>query len=159
MSVFLFFDECAKLPRTCIKDCEENGKFPCGHRLHFPAQILGVDDYIRCMHFSDRQIILHCFHLIKSNDVMKIAAESGRFFIVTKDKNFLKDAQKNNKPSKRNHKTFPALGFGFNFVECDGSNIRILEVNCSFKADICGNPDDAYCAICRLNNLWHSGKI
>jgi hypothetical protein len=159
LSVFLFFDECVKPPTACAKGCEENDKLACKHRLDFTAEILGVDDYIRFMRFSDRQIILHCLSMIRGDNAMQIAAKSGKFFIVTRDKTFLKDAQKISGSPKRNHKNFPTLGFGPDLVECNGFKIKILEINCPSRSDICRDTDDTRCAICRLNNLWHADKI
>lgn len=137
--VVLFFDACMEKMQECGSNCRSNQAVLCRHRFNFNAQTIHTNGYIGFLRFSDFQIVLHCFYLIKKQKRFQQAAKNGRFFIITKDKKFLYDAEKVWREKKK-AKTSPRLRFDSSDVHWDQWRIRVLTVpskdGCDYEHDL-----------------------
>jgi len=94
LEAVLFFD--ANMPKIqkCHdnNDCRTKESILCEHRFNFSAHIFHTTR--RQTGFSDFQIVMYCFSSIQNKEQYARISESGRFFIITKDHDFLEDAEK-----------------------------------------------------------------
>lgn len=130
----LFFD--ANLPKVkeCSSNCRGKSRAICKHSFGFEATFLHTSHYADFLRFSDFQVILHCVFLILHNKKYHRVAENGGFFIVTKDRKFLKDAE-NVWKEKARPKTRPKLTFHFiddrnGSVAWNGFKIFVKVIDC-----------------------------
>lgn len=144
----LFFDACMPKISRCRDDCQNNKKIFCRHRFNFKTKIFHTNDYMDFTRFYDFQVILHCFYLIRNNKSCLRLAEKGRFFLITKDRTFLRDAEKEWK-DRIKAKTQPKLSFNPKSVSCGQYVIKIIEVDCkNFGTD---KHDDVECVVEEVN--------
>lgn len=149
--VILFFDACMEKMQACNAKCGDDQSVLCKHRFNFDAQALYTNGYIGFLRFSDFQVILHCFYLIKKRKMFQQAAKNGKFFIITKDKKFLYDAEKVWQEKKKAN-TNPNLGFNTDEVFWGSFKIRVHTISCkNYGVD---GHDDLICTIKDLNKIF-----
>lgn len=151
--IVILFDACAPKMEECISGrCESDSSVLCKHRFDFDFYILnGIfgQNYLSSVMLLDFQVILHFLYLIFQNRVPR--PKNSKFVIVTKDKKFLKSAQKEWQ-EKAKKKTWPRLNFGLDFV----SNEKIvIYVEC-VDSDPYGSDryDDRAAVIEQLNRRF-----
>ena len=107
----LFFDACMPRMDECFSGCKSDEKNLCKHRFNQNVDLIYHTAYMGYLEFSDYQVAKHCFYLINKSDLLKSLSRKKRFFIITKDKRFMQDAEKVYLARKKPNT--PALGFDF----------------------------------------------
>lgn len=152
LDLVLFLD--ANMPN--IQDCRSSrcladGRIFCKHRFHFEFKWFREEGLIHSVRLFDHQVILYCLGLMRKFSWVKNLAQKGRFVLITKDHNFLRDAQTEWK--KRTHyNTSPKLDFGKDRVTIGKLSIIIKTVLCP-KEDP-GGQEDFLRIIAELNFLF-----
>lgn len=151
VDMVVFFDANMPNMHKCSANCKPKKTQFCRHRFNFNAKVMYASEYIDFLRFYDFQIVLHCLYLIRKNVYYRNLAENGRFIIITKDRNFLRDAEKE-WVKKLKPKTKPKLEFSRNFVACGLWKIMIKVINCKNYGT--NGDHDLFCVIDELNKLW-----
>jgi hypothetical protein len=103
------------------------------------------------LEFSDYQVAKHCFYLINKHGYFRMLARNKRFFIATKDKKFVQDAEK--VYLARRKANTPALSFDIKhgIITSGQSEIIVHTVECGHGT---GSHSDLVCLIEELNKRF-----
>ncbi len=118
----LFFDACMPEMQECFPGCQDNTAVLCKHRFNFNPLIIYGNGKIPG--FPDFRVVLYFFRLIRKKEVQ--AARSVKYFLVTRDKKFLKSVRKQSQTKKNAHFTFDLKR---KCISCNSITIHICTVN------------------------------
>mgnify|MGYP001559096460 FL=1 len=111
LDAVLFLDANVKSIQHCkMSRCETKKHIFCRHRFLFNFKWFREEDAAHFIRPFDHQVILYCLWLIYKYRWVGYLAQSDRFFLITHDHNFLRDAE--SEWSKRVRKrTSPKINF------------------------------------------------
>ena len=131
----------------CSDKCDSNPLVLCSHRFNFKTQI----KYYNTNQFRgwpDSKILLHVLDYAKANIDNGLLAKDVFFVLLTKDCDFLKDAESELGRSVRGNE----LEFSNNFVIWGDIVIFVQLLDC--KSYGTRRPDDLRCAIYKMNKFF-----
>jgi len=133
----LYFDACASRLKPCTNSCRNNKEYMCRHRLRSPNPLIfRHSGELSFLHLSDFQVILDFIWKL-THTPPKLITPKTKFFIVTRDKNFLRDAE-NGWDAKRKKRTQPKLSFNqdLRVVQCNSFIIKIITTHSDSVVDL-----------------------
>lgn len=133
LDAILFLDVNVKSVRECQPPkCETKKHIFCKHRFYFNFKWFREEGLIRFIRPFDHQVILYCLGLMYKYRWVGDLARRGRFFLITCDQNFLRDAQ-NEWDKRAHHNTSPKLNFSTDRVTIGKLEIIIKTISCQKK--------------------------
>ncbi|MBI2062920.1 MAG: hypothetical protein HYT61_01615 [Candidatus Yanofskybacteria bacterium] len=153
--VVIFFD--ANMPNMdkCSDNCSKKGKdlVFCVHRFNFKAQIIYPGKKLDRL--DDFQVIKYFFDLIRNNKAWEDPNKRPLFVLVTKDHNFVQDAQSAHQRAIKSPKAnLPGFHYAKDRVYDDYFDFEIIVqlINCENYGT--NRQDNLRCTIRELNKLW-----
>ena len=147
VDAILCFD--ANLPKMekCTGDCKTVKTVLCPHRFNFKSKITYCNTP-RFYKWPDSEILLYFLDYVRDNIKDGSALATTLFVILTKDVDFLKDAEYELRRDIRGNN----LDFSGNFVTCGDIVIFIKTIDCKNYGT--KGRDNLGCAIYKMNNFF-----
>lgn len=151
VEVVVFLD--ANMPNVdkCNGKCAGKGLVFCKHKFIFSTEVIHPGKALDKL--NDFLVLEYFLKLIRSHDDWCNADQKPIFVLLTKDVNFLEDAERAYKKVAKRRKGKPLFNTDSNFV-CDGElEIIIKLISCKNYGS--NRYDNLRCAIQILNDFWN----
>jgi hypothetical protein len=124
--VFVLFDANVPHMYPCNKDCTTNLSFNCLHRFNKPTSVVYLNP--KQHSYNDLRVSVTFYEWVMGQ---RINAEGKKFCMVTKDKDFIEDAEKEYFSAISKGAVLPQLHFDKSFprgISTPIFNLRILNI-------------------------------
>lgn len=112
----VLLDSCMSCLESCRTGCVNDINIKCSHRFKGKVKVIACNGFASFMRLSDSQIVLYLLWPLMRRDFFKTLAKDCRFFIITRDKGFGHQVQKE-WDRKKNGKTVPVMFFDNNEIK------------------------------------------
>lgn len=137
---------------SCSDNCRDNRLVLCRHRFNFGAKII----YCNGKGYSgwpDSKILAHFFNYIRIGIQEGLLEKTTVFVIVTKDHDFLVDAEKEWKRIREEREEWV---FGANYVRCGDIVIFTQQIDCRNYGT--RGTHNLKCVIFKMNKFFNKPK-
>lgn len=112
----ILLDACMSSLDRCRSGCEDDINIQCIHRFKGKVKVIACNGFGSFMRLSDSQVVLYLLWSLMKQEFFKSLSRDCRFFIVTRDKMFHHQVQRE-WDRKRNGKTVPVMFFNDNEIK------------------------------------------
>lgn len=112
----VLLDACMECLDRCRSGCDDDVNIKCIHRFNGKVRVIACNGFASFMRLSDSQVVLYFLWPLMRSEFSKILSRDCRYFIVTRDKTFKHQVQKEWE-RKKNGKTVPVMFFGDNEIK------------------------------------------
>ena len=146
----VYFDANMPKPDRCSKQCLDNDLIFCCHRLSFNAEVVSLGNSI--VGLDDFMVVDRCFEKIEKSEWP--SSKVPRFFIVTKDANFIADVIKAYSSYIRAAAPIRRISFKDNLIYSGKFFLSVVYIK--QKKYGSNRIDNLRSAFQKLNQLWMS---